>query len=239
MTDITNFDNSIGEASSPEQWASFVLDHLSNESVLLASGARRIDSSAKIIHVPRLSDSGDANWYDELQEIGAGDPVGADLELTPHKVAAVTVLSNEVVADSNPAVRRAMAATRPAPPADTVTFAEAAAEFLRYAAQVRQLDAKTLADYRGVIDGYLFAEFGDASIEAITPDVVDAYKEKLIAEGKLSNRTIVRHLTVLHGIFKRAKRVWRLQDNPASADLVERPKVDLHGRVRHLRPRRD
>ena len=59
--------------------------------------------------------------------------------------------------------------------------------------------------------------------------MIDLYKEKLIAEGRLSNRTIVRHLTVLHGIFKRAKRMWGLRDNPASADLVERPKVVYTG----------
>jgi hypothetical protein len=40
---------------------------------------------------------------------------------------------------------------------------------------------------------------------------------------------IVRHLTVLHGIFKRAKRVWGLASNPTSADLVERPKVFYTG----------
>jgi integrase len=59
--------------------------------------------------------------------------------------------------------------------------------------------------------------------------MIDSYKEQLIAAGKLSNRTIVRHLTVLHGIFKRAKRVWGLAENPASADLVERPKVTYTG----------
>jgi integrase len=62
-------------------------------------------------------------------------------------------------------------------------------------------------------------------LEAITPDDVDVYKERLLAEGRLSNRVIVRHLTVLHGVFRRAKRVWRLPMNPASADLVERPPV--------------
>jgi HK97 family phage major capsid protein len=54
--------------------------------------------------VPRLSDSGDAAWYAELEEIGAGDPAGDDLVLTPFKCAALTTLSNEVVADSNPSV---------------------------------------------------------------------------------------------------------------------------------------
>ena len=126
-------------------------------------------------------------------------------------------------------LRRAMAATRPVASAAEVTFAEAATEFLRHAGDVRGIDPKTLSDYNGVVDGYLLEEFGDLALDAVTPDAIDAYKERLIAEGKLSNRTVVRHLTVLHGIFKRAKRVWGLQDNPASADLVERPKVTYTG----------
>ena len=109
------------------------------------------------------------------------------------------------------------------------TFADAAAEYLRYVAEVRQIDPATVGDYRGVIDGYLLDEFGDQALEQITPDAIDAYKERLLAAGKLSNRTIVRHLTVLHGIFKRAKRVWRLPSNPASAELVERPRVVYTG----------
>jgi integrase len=39
----------------------------------------------------------------------------------------------------------------------------------------------------------------------------------------------VRHLTVLNGIFKRAKRAYGLADNPASADLVERPRIVYTG----------
>lgn len=109
------------------------------------------------------------------------------------------------------------------------TFKDAAAEYLRFVIEVRQIDPDTAADYKGVIDGYLVDEFGDRPIESITPDDVDGYKEKLIGAGKLSNRTIVRHLTVLHGIFKRAKRVWGLAENPASADVVERPRVVYTG----------
>jgi integrase len=109
------------------------------------------------------------------------------------------------------------------------TFVDAATEYLRYVGEVRRIDPQTVKDYRGVIEGYLKDEFGQLELEAITPDLIDAYKEKLIAAGKLSNRTIVRHLTVLHGIFKRAKRKWGLRDNPASADLVERPKVVYTG----------
>ena len=62
-----------------------------------------------------------------------------------------------------------------------------------------QIDIATVKDYRGVIDGYLRDEFGEFAIDAITPDLIDTYKERLIAEGRLSARVIVRHLTVLHG----------------------------------------
>ncbi len=109
------------------------------------------------------------------------------------------------------------------------TFRDAAGEYLRYVEEVRQIGVKTVADYRGVIEGYLLDEFGDLALEAVTPDLIDTYKEQLIADGKLSNRTIVRHLTVLHGVFKRAKRKWGLAENPAAADMVERPRVTYTG----------
>jgi integrase len=113
-----------------------------------------------------------------------------------------------------------------------VTFGQACEEFLRFVRDVRQIDEKTASDYQGVIEGedYLLDEFGrDTPIDSISSDDIDAYKEGLIEEGKLSSRTIVRHLTVLNGIFKRAKRKWGLAENPASADMVERPKVVYTG----------
>jgi integrase len=119
--------------------------------------------------------------------------------------------------------------TLPGQIATGATFRDAAAEYLRYVEHVRQIDEATVKDYRGVVEGYLLAEFGDQRLEVVTPDAIDAYKERLIAEGRLSNRVIVRHLTVLHGVFKRAGRVWGLQRNPASADLVERPRVVYTG----------
>ena len=109
--------------------------------------------------------------------------------------------------------------------ASGATFSDAAAEYLRYVRDVRQIDEITLKGYQGVIDGYLLKKFGKKPLEAITPDHIDAYKENLMAEGRLTNRTIVRHLMVLHGIFKRAMRVWKLNSNPASAEMVERPSV--------------
>ena len=113
---------------------------------------------------------------------------------------------------------------------------DAAAEYLRFIADVRKRERSTVNDYRGVIDGYLVAEFGPVAITDVTADMIDAYKERLLAEGRLSNRTVVRHLTVLHGIFKRAARIWGLQRNPASAELVERPPVRYSGEFGTLRP---
>lgn len=116
------------------------------------------------------------------------------------------------------------------------TFADAAAEFLRWLEQDRDRDAATISDYRGVINGYLLPRFGDRDVASITSDEIERYRDELKAmtrkgtdgteRRKLGNRTIVRHLVVLHAIFKRAIKVWKLSvPNPASKDLVDRPPV--------------
>jgi integrase len=116
------------------------------------------------------------------------------------------------------------------PTVDGATFAQACTEYLRYVREVRQIDPKTAGDYEGVVNSYLLDEFGAATPAAdVTPKAIEEYRDRLMNDGKLSNRTIVRHLTVLHGIFKRAKREWGLAENPASADMVERPKVVYTG----------
>lgn len=112
---------------------------------------------------------------------------------------------------------------------DGVSFRDAAAEYLRFVTDVRKIDPTTVKGYRGVIDGYLLDRFGGTLVDEITADDVDTYKEILLAEGRLSNRTIVRHLVVLNGIFKRAHRKGWVADNPATADMVERPLVSYTG----------
>ncbi|WP_249020557.1 site-specific integrase [Conexibacter sp. S30A1] len=111
------------------------------------------------------------------------------------------------------------------------TFADAAAEFLRYIEQDREREPVTIGDYRGVINGYLLPRFGERDIASITAQEIERYRDELKAlkrpdgSRRLSNRVVVRHLVVLNGIFKRAARVWKIQVNPASADLVDRPPV--------------
>ena len=94
----------LGAAVTPEEWARYVLDHLSAASVLLASGATEIRTSAKAVHVPRVLTDDGAVWLDELEEIPEGPPTGDELLLTPRKVAKLVKLSNESVNDSDPAV---------------------------------------------------------------------------------------------------------------------------------------
>jgi HK97 family phage major capsid protein len=94
----------LGAAITPEQWAGYVLEHLSSQSVVLASGATRVTTGQKVVHIPRVTADGSAAFYGELEEIGPGDPTGDELVLTPKKCAALTTLSDEAVSDSSPSV---------------------------------------------------------------------------------------------------------------------------------------
>jgi HK97 family phage major capsid protein len=101
---ITEVPGGFGHGITPEEWARYVLTHLYFQSVVLASGATRIDTIFRAVHVPRVKTDGAAGWFAELETINVGDPTGDELLLTPKKVAAITTLSQEVVADSQPSV---------------------------------------------------------------------------------------------------------------------------------------
>ncbi len=137
-----------------------------------------------------------------------------------------------------------------------VTFAAAAREWLRYIEVDRERDSATLADYRGVVQGYLIPWFGDTSVERIDRNAIVAYRDALKEKGRalrktaegeperkgrLSNRVIVRHLVCLNGVFRRVRQMWRpewgpLPDNPAGADVVDRPRVIYSGEFKVLSP---
>jgi integrase len=113
------------------------------------------------------------------------------------------------------------------------TFADAAAGFLHHIEHVRGRQRATLHDYRSSIDVYLNPRWTDTPVDAITPAEVEALRDELMEHG-LSPRTVVRHLTVAHGVFKHAMRKHGLTRNPASADLVDRPTVSYSGEFRTL-----
>jgi hypothetical protein len=79
-----------------EQWASYVLEHLSAESVLLRSGARRIDVQGTEAHVPRLLDDGTVAWVAEGADIPSDAPEADTLLLVPKKLANVVSLEQRI-----------------------------------------------------------------------------------------------------------------------------------------------
>src|SRR3954454_24096266 len=83
-----------------EDWAKFVLDHLSTQSVLLRAGARLIPVRGRVAHIPRVLSDGTATWTAEGGEIDSAAPDGDTLDLGPQKLANVVSLSNESIEDA-------------------------------------------------------------------------------------------------------------------------------------------
>jgi len=94
------------------------------------------------------------------------------------------------------------------------TFADAAAEFLRYAADERDCKPSTLRDYRSIIEAHLVPRFGEERIEDITPATIEAWRATF-GPG-LAARTKNKWQVVLHGVFRRAQTVWDLPVNPVA-----------------------
>jgi integrase len=94
------------------------------------------------------------------------------------------------------------------------TFADAAAEFLRYSEHDRGCKPSTLRDYRSSLEAHLLPGFGSMQLEEITPATIDRWRGSLTG---LSNRTKNKLLVVMHGAMRRAQSVWGLPTNPVAA----------------------
>ena len=97
------------------------------------------------------------------------------------------------------------------------TFADAAAEWLRYVEHDRACKPSTLRDYRSVVDAHLLPEFRQVPLEDISTEMVEAWRASFGAgrEKPLTNRTRNKALTILGGIMERARKVYGLPTNPA------------------------
>jgi integrase len=117
--------------------------------------------------------------------------------------------------------------------ASTVTFAEAAREWLRYVEHDRKRRPSTIADYRWIVERRLLPDFGELALEAITTQRIDNWRVELVAAGRiadgegLSARTINKYLGVMHSILKRAQRTYGLAANAAA--WAERQPVTSSG----------
>jgi integrase len=96
------------------------------------------------------------------------------------------------------------------------TFADAAHEWLRYVEDDRARKASTLADYRSVVNAHLLPAFGNQPLEQIDTDSIEHWLSGLLRDGELSRRSIQKMLVLLNGIFRRARKVWKLPYNPVA-----------------------
>lgn len=133
------------------------------------------------------------------------------------------------------------------------TFADAAAEYLRYIAEDRGRKPTTLEDYRSIIDVHLLPAFGERRLEDISPVMIENWQAQLARReyrGRLlTPRTRNKVLVVLHGIFQRARKVWGLPLNPVaqverhpernSGDIEVYSPEEVHALVRAAADERD
>ncbi|MHB8695446.1 MAG: tyrosine-type recombinase/integrase [Solirubrobacteraceae bacterium] len=101
------------------------------------------------------------------------------------------------------------------------TFADAAAEYLRYIAEDRGRKASTVEDYRSIIRVHLLPTFGEMRLEDVSVAAVEAFQASLGQREhrgrRITPRTRNKVLNVLHGVFVRARRVRGLSTNPVAA----------------------
>jgi integrase len=106
-----------------------------------------------------------------------------------------------------------------------VTFAEAADEWLRYIEHDRDRKPSTLAGYRALLRSQLLPTFGELPIESITTPMIEAW----VSGVERSPATRTKALVLLHGVFKRARKVYGLPTNPAAE--VEKPPARRSGDI--------
>lgn len=105
-----------------------------------------------------------------------------------------------------------------------VTFAAACDDWLAYKRD-RKVKLSTQIDYEHMVDRMkkVFGKkFGArVKLEDVTPEMVEGFRDALVAED-LSDRTVNKYLTVLHGLFVWAQRRHKLPANPV-ANVERRP----------------
>jgi integrase len=110
------------------------------------------------------------------------------------------------------------------------TFADAAAEYLRYAEHDRGCKPSTLQGYRSAIGAHLLPAFGELPVESVTTEDIDRW----IATVDRSPRTRNKLLILLHGILGRARKLYRLPGN--AVDGVEKFRQSPSGDIQVFSP---
>ena len=108
-------------------------------------------------------------------------------------------------------LREADAGTLPGAVRTGATFADAAAEWLRYVEHDRACKPTTMRGYRAVVQREFIPLWGERRLEDVTGADIERWRAGLSSGPRTKNK----NLTILRGIFKRAARVYGLRHNPA------------------------
>ncbi len=92
------------------------------------------------------------------------------------------------------------------------TFADAAAEYLRYIEQDRGRKPSTLRGYRSAIQAHLLPAFGELPVEEVTTAAIEQWLAGFSGSVRSRNKLLIQ----LHGILSRARRVYGLPGNAAA-----------------------
>jgi integrase len=110
------------------------------------------------------------------------------------------------------------------------TFADAAAEWLRYIEHDRDRKPSTVAGYRSIVGSELLPRFGEMRLESVTPAAIESWQGSMTQAASTRTKALV----LMHGIFERARKVWSLPSNPV-AD-VEKPPLTRSGDLQVFSP---
>jgi integrase len=105
--------------------------------------------------------------------------------------------------------------------AERKTVEEVGAIYVEHLRTIKQRKRTTLADYRGHLSAHLVPYFGDRRMDRIEPEHVEAYMHNKLEA--LSPKTVINHLTFLHGLFAFSLRRRWVTTNPVA--MIDRPPV--------------
>jgi integrase len=110
------------------------------------------------------------------------------------------------------------------------TFADAAAEWLRYVEHDRRRKPSTVAGYRAIVTSQLLPRFAELPIESVTTQMIESW----IGSVQRSPSTRTKALVLMHGILQRARKLWHLPTNPVTD--VEKPPQTRSGDIQVYSP---
>jgi integrase len=98
-----------------------------------------------------------------------------------------------------------------------LTFGRAVADWLDHIENVENRRRSTVRDYQSTANVHLLPHFGaDTTLADLSYGDIEAFRSKLLRDGKLAKRTVQKTLILLGGVFKCAMRLHGFPSNPAA-----------------------